>query len=579
MSEGGKVASLAVIAGAAVGASIVGAALFFLFVSKQKKSKASNITEKVVIEVDGISARKQSGNFDDNLLEEGRKASVNRFIFSTHRIEDDGTCGFSESNVTNNSSFRNATENIPSTKSDNENEVSASSIHDDQINYVNPNFTFKINDDSESSVGPDGDEVDDKGDSAVELFPIHSFSAIPNVPASSTEYVSNEMGIQDCIRENGTNSELIGSTNDGLNFPYDKDDDSDSFEEVEIGSDDELEENLGAETGESSQKKSDDFHESFSIEEYEDASDEEIEISVHDDVEDEAILEIECEGTSENVVLDDREPPVEAEKNLVGSKFEVESRSKLPELSIDVEENSQNATDTESDDDSVDMKKEVEVAESDDDEESESEEEVEEEFESESEEESESNDDEVEVEAESDDDVEGSESDDESQISETTEHEDLSANSDGAEAMTTSYQKYRPVIEELIRQVMPDEIDNIDVMMEQFIGNEKELVTSLRNMAGIDDSEATGTDADDKSIAIVEKSTSEEEESDDDEAESEEEESDSSEEEGEESDASEEEDSDEEEEESESSEEKSKGESQSASEESDDDDSSEYESD
>ena len=375
-SEGGKVASLAVIAGAAVGASVVGAALFFLFVSKQKKSKASNISEKEVIEVDGISARKPSGNFDDNLLEEGRKASVNRFIFSTHRIEDDGTCGFSESNVTNNSSFRNATENIPSTKSDNENEVSTRSIHADQINYVNPNFTFKINDDSESSVGPEGDEVDDKGDSAVELFPVHSFSATPIVPASSTEYVSNEMGIQDCIRENG----FIGSTNDGLNLPYDKDDDSDSFEEVEIGSDDELEENLRAETGESSQKKSHDFHESFSIEEYEDASDEEIEISVHDDVEDEAISEIECEDTNENVVLDDREPPVEAEKNLVGSKFEVESRSKLPELSIDVEENSQNATDTESDDDNVDMKKEVEVAESDDDEESESEEEVEEEF-------------------------------------------------------------------------------------------------------------------------------------------------------------------------------------------------------
>ena len=51
-----------------------------------------------------------------------------------------------------------------------------------------------------------------------------------------------------------------------------------------------------------------------------------------------------------------------------------------------------------------------------------------------------------------------------------------------------AYEMYRPIVEDLVRQVVPDEIDNVDTMMEQFIGRERELVRTLKNMAGMEDS-------------------------------------------------------------------------------------------
>lgn len=60
--------------------------------------------------------------------------------------------------------------------------------------------------------------------------------------------------------------------------------------------------------------------------------------------------------------------------------------------------------------------------------------------------------------------------------------------------LNAGYEKYRPIVEDLVRQVVPDEINNVDTMMEQFIGRERELVRTLRNMAGIEDSEEADSD-------------------------------------------------------------------------------------
>jgi hypothetical protein len=50
-----------------------------------------------------------------------------------------------------------------------------------------------------------------------------------------------------------------------------------------------------------------------------------------------------------------------------------------------------------------------------------------------------------------------------------------------------AYEKYRPIVESLVRQVVPDEIDNVDSMMEQFLGREAELVATLKKMVGSDE--------------------------------------------------------------------------------------------
>ena len=648
--KGGKNGmGLKAIAGAAVGVSIFGAALFFLFVSRQKKQVIMKTAEKEVIGVDDLSTTKPSLPSNDNFLEEGRNLTDSRFIFSTEDSDGDVTCGLSE---TNNASFQNVATKLSLTFQaddridgipflDKQPQV-ASSINDNS-NYVNTNSGFKFNDESDNSFDPEegttgafGFRINDSCDNAGEPFPIEAFGISSNVPAEN----ASDDQITAIENRSGHNSSTKCNSSSGINLP-DENDESDSFDEIEVESDDEMEETFMTEASETRGKgespssdivESDNLDESLSVEEYEEASDEEIEISVHDDEEDEAIsecgsnhyeqnisgntgnmskelhvdeegdagisseqlnsansVEIDCVNTTlDETVLYSDYIIGEVKDQDTKTYNEIVHDDKSPETS-EAEESSQSDSDTQV----SDNKDETEEDEGEDESESESDEE---EVMVESEEEASEND-------------SDSVSDGNSQNSDTEEQDDLSTNHDDDEAVAKSYQKYRPVIEELIRMVMPDEIENIDVMMEQFIGNEKELVTSLRNMAGIDDSDAEGSgsedsetsssDVEDKPTVKVESSTSEEEESDDDddddvdaeESESEEEDA-SDEEESEESEASEvdeeseeedeseeEEDDDDDEEESESSEEKPKAVAKSDIEESDDDDSSEYESD
>lgn len=60
-----------------------------------------------------------------------------------------------------------------------------------------------------------------------------------------------------------------------------------------------------------------------------------------------------------------------------------------------------------------------------------------------------------------------------------------------------AYEMYRPIVEDLVSQVVPDEIDNVDTMMEQFIGRERELIRTLKNMAGMDVSSGDDDEFDD----------------------------------------------------------------------------------
>lgn len=55
--------------------------------------------------------------------------------------------------------------------------------------------------------------------------------------------------------------------------------------------------------------------------------------------------------------------------------------------------------------------------------------------------------------------------------------------SDDSGGLTPAQKKqYRAVIEALVREVVPDEIEHVDSMMEQFVGREEELINTLRNM-------------------------------------------------------------------------------------------------
>jgi hypothetical protein len=69
-----------------------------------------------------------------------------------------------------------------------------------------------------------------------------------------------------------------------------------------------------------------------------------------------------------------------------------------------------------------------------------------------------------------------------------------SASSFDSAYILASYEKYRPIVEELVRKVVPDEVDNIDAMMEQFIGKEHELVATLQNMADNMDDDGSSKD-------------------------------------------------------------------------------------
>ena len=59
--------------------------------------------------------------------------------------------------------------------------------------------------------------------------------------------------------------------------------------------------------------------------------------------------------------------------------------------------------------------------------------------------------------------------------------------SDDSGGLTPAQKKqYRAVIEALVREVVPDEIEHVDSMMEQFVGREEELINTLRNMVADD---------------------------------------------------------------------------------------------
>ena len=58
---------------------------------------------------------------------------------------------------------------------------------------------------------------------------------------------------------------------------------------------------------------------------------------------------------------------------------------------------------------------------------------------------------------------------------------------------------YRKEVERLVSLVVPDEVENVDVMMEQFLGREEELISTLTSMAeqgGADSEEDSDEDED-----------------------------------------------------------------------------------
>ena len=62
-------------------------------------------------------------------------------------------------------------------------------------------------------------------------------------------------------------------------------------------------------------------------------------------------------------------------------------------------------------------------------------------------------------------------------------HKQVEDSSDDSGGLTPAQKKqYRAVIEALVREVVPDEIEHVDSMMEQFVGREEELINTLRNM-------------------------------------------------------------------------------------------------
>ena len=299
---------LTVIVGSAVGASVFGAALFFLFVSRQKKQKTSKTMEKEVIAVDDLNADKPSSPFDDGALEEGRNLTVRRFIFSSEHIADDVTCGLSE---TNNTSYQNVSQKVSSTfVIDDQNKNTMFSFPDQQFgsnihyddSYINTNSGFKINDGSESSFDPEdgtgdafGFRIDGNADDKISVGALNNSFDNPSTTAGDFQ---GTMDIPpDDIHEN--HSELVTATNFSTSTGRDvslDNDESDSFEEIEVESDDEIQEDnavtfVNGRNSPNSSVENGNYDNSSSVVEYEDASDEEIEVSVHDDDEFAAMTE------------------------------------------------------------------------------------------------------------------------------------------------------------------------------------------------------------------------------------------------------------------------------------------------
>ena len=102
------------------------------------------------------------------------------------------------------------------------------------------------------------------------------------------------------------------------------------------------------------------------------------------------------------------------------------------------------------------------------------------------------------------DDEEYEEEEEESEFEENPEFEEsyssasfLSSSSAAEGQQPLTPEAYREEIESLVRQVVPDEIENIDAMIEQFVGREEELITTLRSMAEQGTSITTSSDEDD----------------------------------------------------------------------------------
>jgi hypothetical protein len=92
----------------------------------------------------------------------------------------------------------------------------------------------------------------------------------------------------------------------------------------------------------------------------------------------------------------------------------------------------------------------------------------------------------IEEEEEEASDAEGASEEEESSEGEESDGGETSEASEGESESGSekTENEYRSQVESLVRKVVPDEIDNIDAMMEQFVGREEELIATLKNMAG-----------------------------------------------------------------------------------------------
>jgi hypothetical protein len=129
---------------------------------------------------------------------------------------------------------------------------------------------------------------------------------------------------------------------------------------------------------------------------------------------------------------------------------------------------------------------------------------------------------------------EDTDDDDEEEETESEEEEDDSSDDESENApkvATTPIDKakqsaYRAKIAELVSQVVPGEIDNVDAMMEQFVGREEELIITLQNMTASDASSSGEEESSDEDESSGDEEESSDEEESDEEDDSDEESSD-----------------------------------------------------
>ena len=93
---------------------------------------------------------------------------------------------------------------------------------------------------------------------------------------------------------------------------------------------------------------------------------------------------------------------------------------------------------------------------------------------------------------------EDQEEDDEDDIDEEDyDHiEEIDDETENVSTTSDKQGKYRKVVEMLVLEVIPDEIEHLDAMMEQFVGREEELINTLQNMANSTSSEESSEEED-----------------------------------------------------------------------------------